>query len=84
MEDSMRELTNLELDAVGGGFTIVKGNGGVAINNVVHQRISQDASVEDAHDVTQIQAASQSNSITIGPPSSGGGGMPKPPGMGPM
>jgi hypothetical protein len=81
----MRELTDMELDAVSGGFTIVKGNGGVAINNDVHQSISQHAEVEDSHDVTLIQAASQSNSITIGPPSSGGMPKPpKPPGMGPM
>jgi hypothetical protein len=61
----MRELTDLELDAVSGGFTIVKGNGGVAINNRLHQHVDQDASVEEAHDVTQVQAASQSNSISV-------------------
>jgi hypothetical protein len=61
----MRELTDLELDAVSGGFTIVKGNGGVAVNNDVHQRIRQRAEVEEAHDVTQVQAASQSNSISV-------------------
>jgi hypothetical protein len=60
----MRELTDLELDAVSGG-DIVKGNGGVAINNEVRQRIRQHAEVEDAHDVTLVQAASQSNSISV-------------------
>jgi hypothetical protein len=62
---AMRELTDLELDAVSGGFTIVKGNGGVAVNNRVHQHVDQDAEVEQAHDVTQVQAASQSNSISV-------------------
>jgi hypothetical protein len=60
----MRELTDLELDAVSGG-DIVKGNGGVAINNEVHQRIRQHSNVEDAHDVTVVQAASQENSISV-------------------
>jgi hypothetical protein len=69
----MRELTDLELDAVSGG-DIVKGNGGIAINNEVHQRISQHSNVEDSHDVVVVQAASQSNSITVGPKMSGGGG----------
>ena len=60
----MRELTDLELDAVSGG-DIVKGNGGVAINNELHQRIRQRSEVEEAHDVTVVQAASQANSIKV-------------------
>jgi hypothetical protein len=60
----MRELTDLELDAVSGG-DIVKGNGGVAINNEVRQRIRQHSNVEEAGDVSVIQAASQENSISI-------------------
>jgi hypothetical protein len=75
----MRELTDLELDAVSGG-DIVKGNGGIAINNEVHQRISQRSEVEDAHDVVVIQAASQSNSISVGPKMSGPTPPPPPPG----
>jgi hypothetical protein len=71
----MRELTDLELDAVSGG-DIVKGNGGVAINNEVHQSISQHAEVEDSHNVTVVQAASQSNSISVNPMSMH---MPSPP-----
>jgi hypothetical protein len=61
---AMRELTDLELDAVSGG-DIVKGNGGVAINNELRQRIRQHSEVEEAHDVTVVQAASQSNSISV-------------------
>jgi hypothetical protein len=61
---AMRELTDLELDAVSGG-DIVKGNGGVAINNELHQRIRQHAEVEEAHELTLVQAASQSNSISV-------------------
>jgi hypothetical protein len=64
MEDRMRAQTEQELDAVSGG-DIVKGNGGVAINNELHQRIRQHAEVEEAHEVTLVQAASQSNSISV-------------------
>jgi hypothetical protein len=60
----MRELTDLELDAVSGG-DIVKGNGGVAINNELRQRVRQHAEVEEAHEVTLVQAASQANSISV-------------------
>jgi hypothetical protein len=60
----MRELTDLELDAVSGG-DIVKGNGGVAINNELRQRIRQHSNVEEAHDITVVQAGSQSNSISV-------------------
>jgi hypothetical protein len=65
-EDSMRELTDVELDAVGGGFlNHAKGNGGVGANIFQKNTVHQHAEVEEAHDVVLVQAASQSNSIGI-------------------
>jgi hypothetical protein len=62
----MRELTDVELDAVGGGFlNHAKGNGGVGANIFQKNTARARSEVEQAHDVTVVQAASQENSISI-------------------
>jgi hypothetical protein len=62
----MRELTDVELDAVGGGFlNHAKGNGGVGANIFQKNTARAHSEVEQAHDVTVVQAASQENSISI-------------------
>jgi hypothetical protein len=62
----MRELTDMELDAVSGGFlNHAKGNGGVGANIFQKNTARLHAEVEEAHDVTLVQAASQSNGVNI-------------------
>jgi hypothetical protein len=63
---AMRELTDVELDAVSGGFlNHATGNGGIGANIFQKNTARQHAEVEDAHDVVLVQAVSQSNSSTI-------------------
>jgi hypothetical protein len=62
----MRELTDVELDAVSGGFlNHATGNGGIGANIFQKNTARQHAEVEDAHNVVLVQAISQSNSSSI-------------------
>jgi hypothetical protein len=76
----MRELTDMELDAVSGGFlNHATGNGGIGANIFQRNSASQHAEVEESHNVTLVQAVSQSNSVSISNGMRMGMGMPKPP-----
>jgi hypothetical protein len=75
----MRELTDLELDAVGGGFLNANGNGGTGGTAILAVVLQRNSAIQVGVNVGtaasfNVNSAQQSNSSSIGSGGGGGGG----------